>query len=341
MAEMMGIPAETARRLEWLRLAATRLREGVTAGLRAESAERLSQTAGVRGGDLVYRLDEHAEEPLLAICEAWGEEEPFLLIAEGLDGGKRVFPAGAAAEELAFTLIVDPVDGTRGLMYGKRSAWALFGVAPAPRDGFWPALADITLALQAELPTPRAALADTLWAVAGHGAHGETLDLRDGTVTRFTPQPSGAVSLAGGFASFAKFFPGVKARTVEIEEAFFREVMGPPPEDAPQVFDDQYISSGGQLYELMVGHDRFVADVRPLFAERGLAASLCAHPYDLCTELIAREAGVAVRDPWGAPLRAPLDTESPVAWVGYASETLRARLEPALVRALRAWLDAG
>jgi len=30
---------------------------------------------------------------------------------------------------------------------------------------------------------------------------------------------------------------------------------------SPQVFDDEYIASGGQLYELMVGHDRFLADV--------------------------------------------------------------------------------
>lgn len=330
----------TARRLGWLRLAASGLRERVMAGLRTESAERLTETVGVRGGDLIYRLDEHAEEALLAVCEQWGREEPFLLIAEGLEGGRRVFPADAAPDALAFTLIVDPVDGTRGLMYSKRSAWALFGVAPAPRAGFWPSLADITLALQAELPTPRAALADTLWAAAGQGAHGETLDLRGGTVTSFTPRPSGAASLAGGFASFVKFFPGVKARTAVIEEAFFREVMGPPPETAAQVFDDQYISSGGQLYELMVGHDRFVADVRPLFAERGLAASLCAHPYDLCTELIAREAGVVVCDPEGERLRAPLDAETPVAWVGYASAALRAELEPALIRALRAGLRA-
>ena len=325
-----------ARRLEWLRVAAARLRAAVMAGLQMESAERLAEATGMRGGDLIYRLDEHAEEALLAVCTEWARDEPFLLIAEGLEGGQRVFPADATADTLAFTLIVDPVDGTRGLMYGKRSAWALFGVAPAPRAGFWPSLADISIALQAELPTPRAALADTLWARAGHGARGETLDLRDGSVTPFTPRPSGAVNLAGGFASFVKFFPGIKARTAAIEEAFFREVMGPPPEHAPQVFDDQYISSGGQLYELMVGHDRFVADVRPLFAERGLAASLCAHPYDLCTELIAREAGVVVCDPWGERLRAPLDTESPVAWVGYANEPLRAGLEPALWRALRA-----
>jgi hypothetical protein len=331
-----------ARRLRWLRALADDVRGAVLAGLQAESAERLARSAGVRGGDLMYRLDEHAEVALLAGCAEWGQEEPFLLVAEGLEGGQRVFPASAPPERLAFTLIADPVDGTRGLMYSKRSAWALFGIAPAPRSGQpWPTLAEITLALQAELPTPRAALADTLWAVAGQGAQGETLDLRDGSVTPFTPRPSEAATLAGGFAGFAKFFPGVKARAAAIEEAFFAEVMGPPTETAPQVFDDQYISSGGQLYELMVGHDRFVADIRPLLAARGVAPAFSAHPYDLCTELIAHEAGVEVSDPWGGRLNAPLDTETPVAWVGYANAALRAALEPALGRALRAGLGAG
>lgn len=333
---MGGAGGEAARRLGWLRRLAERVRAAVMAGLRGEDAARLADPAGVRGGDLIYRLDELAEEPLLAVCDAWAREEPFLLIAEGLDGGQRVFPASAQPETLAFTLIVDPVDGTRGLMYAKRSAWLLCGVAPAPHPGYYPTLADITLALQAELPTPRAALADTLWAVAGQGVTGETLDLRDGARTPYVPHPSGARDLAGGFASFAKYFPGVKARTAVIEEAFFEAVMGVPPADAPRVFDDQYISSGGQLYELLAGHDRFIADIRPLFAAQGISASLCAHPYDLCVALIAREAGVVVCDPFGGPLRAPLDTSTPVAWAGYASAALRDTLQPALIQALHA-----
>lgn len=328
------------RRLAWLRRLGERLREAVSAGLRAESIERLSSVAGERGGDVIYRLDEHGEGALLALCEEWSREESFLLIAEGLEEGQRIFPAGADPDHLAFTLIVDPVDGTRGLMYGKRSAWALLGLARPPRGGAPPTLADITLALQAELPTPRAALADTLWAMAGQGAHGETRDLRTGATTPLTLRPSAATTLAGGFASMVKFFPGVKAQTAALEEALFAALLGPPPADAPQVFDDQYISSGGQLYELMLGHDRFVADLRPFFAASGLAASLCAHPYDLCTELIAREAGVLVGDPWGRPLAVPLDTHSPVAWVGYANATLRDAIAPTLQRLLRERLAA-
>jgi hypothetical protein len=87
-----------------------------------------------------------------------------------------------------------------------------------------------------------------------------------------------------------------------------------------------------------VGHDRFIADLRPLLqavlAERGLPRALCCHPYDLCTALIAEELGVIVTDAAGAPLDGPFDLETDLAWVGYANRRLQARLEPALQGAL-------
>jgi hypothetical protein len=88
----------------------------------------------------------------------------------------------------------------------------------------------------------------------------------------------------------------------------------------------------------MSGHDRFTADLRPLMEEsmraRGLVLGICCHPYDLCTELIAREAGVIVTDVDGRPLRAPLAVEPDVAWVGYANAEVRAQIEPLLRAAL-------
>jgi hypothetical protein len=192
------------------------------------------------------------------------------------------------------------------------------------------------VALQAELPTPRAALADLVWAAHGEGVQGETHELRTGTITPFVPHPSGAPTLLDGFAAISKFFPGAKAAAAELEEELFLEVLGPPRSASPQVFDDQYISSGGQLYELMVGHDRFLADLRPLLHRPGEGVSrLCCHPYDLCTWVIAAEAGVIVTDPWGGTLSAPLDTSSPVAWCGYANGVLRSSIEPVLQRLLR------
>ena len=91
--------------------------------------------------------------------------------------------------------------------------------------------------------------------------------------------------------------------------------------------------------ELMSGHDRFNADLRPLvesiLRSRGLSLGICCHPYDLAAELIAREAGVIVVDPSGAPLRAPFDIEADVAWAGYANARIREQIEPLLQQALR------
>jgi hypothetical protein len=120
-----------------------------------------------------------------------------------------------------------------------------------------------------------------------------------------------------------------------MDDEVVEAVLGPPQPGKAQAFEDQYICTGGQLYELMAGHDRFIADLRPLFERRRAGgAALCCHPYDLCTELIARELGVLVTDERGGPLDAPLDVSFDVAWVGYANHALKARVEPHLQRAL-------
>jgi fructose-1,6-bisphosphatase/inositol monophosphatase family enzyme len=330
-----SLPREPSYFVTHLRALALEMRDAIGRGIRGSTAEELATATGDRGGDTVYRLDEHGEGALLSYCARWSEDLPFLLVAEGLEGGRMIFPSDANPGRLAFTMIVDPIDGTRGLMYGKRSAWALFGVAQPPRDGRQPTLANIDVALQAELPTVRAALADVLWAARGEGVQAETHDLRTGAVTRFVPRPSRATTLAGGFAAISKFFPGAKAAAAQLEERLFLELLGPPPTESPQVFDDEYICTGGQFYELMVGHDRFLADLRPILhnPSEGITR-LCCHPYDVCTELIAREAGVIITDDRGEKLDAPLDTASRVAWVGYANPDLRQVVEPALQRLL-------
>jgi len=332
---------------------------GPAPGDAASDVAREDHGDGGHTGDTIYRLDVDAEAALLEWAADWSRDlgpggRPFVLVAEGLPGdGRLPFPAGADPADAAFECVVDPVDGTRCLMYDKRSAWALGAVAPGRAVlGRPPLLSDLAVAVQTELPTSRARLVDTLWAVAGGGVTGETLDLVTGRTVPLRPSPSRSTTLAHGFATIAKFFPGTKEATAWIEERLFAEVVGESGGGAPLVFDDEYVSSGGQLYELLVGHDRFTADLRPalmrLAEQRAARAArdgdpdpaparrrLCARPYDLCTSLIAAEAGVAVTDEWGRPLRAPLDTVSDVAWVGYANEHLRRRIEPVLQRLLR------
>ncbi len=127
-----------------------------------------------------------------------------------------------------------------------------------------------------------------------------------------------------------RFFPGAREILAAIDDEVVQALVKPEPRRAA-CFEDQYASTGGELYELMAGHDRFIADLRPLV----MAEGLCCHPYDLCTELIAREAGVVITAATGAPLDAPLDLTTDVAWVGYANETLRRTIEPVLQAALR------
>ena len=136
----------------------------------------------------------------------------------------------------------------------------------------------------------------------------------------------------------SRFFPGAREELAAIDEEIVLGALGPVRPGKAHCFEDQYASTGGQLYELACGHDRFTADLRPLMEAslraRGRALGICCHPYDLCTELIAREAGVIVKDIDGGPLRARLAVEPDVAWAGYANEHVRAQVEPLLRGAL-------
>src|SRR5947209_6445621 len=109
----------------------------------SSSIDALAAVASARGGDTIFALDLHAEEELESFFSAWGEELPLLLIAEGFpDDGGKTYPVETPRDRVAFTCIVDPIDGTRGLMYQKRSAWILSGIAPPPINAL-PALNDI------------------------------------------------------------------------------------------------------------------------------------------------------------------------------------------------------
>jgi hypothetical protein len=246
----------------------------------------------------------------------------------------KVFPQGACEEDAAIRLIVDPVDGTRGLMYDKRSAWALAGVAP--NRGRGTRLRDVEVAVMTELPTSKMGCGDVLWAVKSGGAHAEREDLRGGATTPLPLHPSAADNIAHGFASVASFFPGTKVLAAELMEDLIRQLVGEADVTKALVFDDQYISTGGQFYELVVGHDRFNADLRPLlYRIRRQPPGLCCHPYDCATWLIAEEAGIVLTDGLGGPLDGPLDVTTGLSWAGYANGALRRQIEPILSGFLR------
>ena len=315
-----------------------RVRDEVVAATERRQLEALSSIDRDEPGDTIYAIDVVAEEVLTRFAARLSREHAFVLVAEGLPGGRRCYPEGCDEAAADWWIVVDPIDGTRGLMYQKRSAWVLTGVAP--NRGPSTSLRDIVLAVQTEVPLLKQHLSDQLWAVRGEGVRAHRHNRLTGEQTPMRLKPSGAADIAHGYASIARFFPGGRDELAAIDDAIVLGALGPPSPGKAPCFEDQYASTGGQLYELAAGHDRFVADLRPLLrpllGARGLPPPLTCHPYDICTALIAEEIGVIVTDAHGRTLDAPLDVEAEIAWAGYANARIRAQVEPLLQEALRA-----
>jgi hypothetical protein len=311
--------------LEPLRALHDRVRAAVLDACARQAQDELAAVAddGRGGGDTIYAVDRVAEQAFMTGLTDLARDEPLAVVAEGV-------PDNALGQDGRWRLLVDPIDGTRGLMYQKRSAWILTGVAP--NRGAATRLRDIVLAVQTEIPLLKQHLCDQLWAIRGHGAAARRVNRLsgDGEGEPLALRPSRAGTIAHGFATVVRFFPGARDVLAAIDDEVVQALVPAAPGKAA-CFEDQYASTGGELYELMAGHDRFIADLRPLVRSTGL----CCHPYDLCTALIAQEAGVILTDPGGASLDAPFDVTTDVAWVGYANERLRAQIEPVLRDVLR------
>jgi hypothetical protein len=314
------------------------IRDAVVKSFERSAIEDMAAIAREEEGDTIYAVDRVSEELLIDFFnEEIASVVPVVLIAEGLPSGKVTLPAGINEEEAKWRIIVDPIDGTRGLMYQKRSAWILTGVAP--NLGSETSLADIEFAIQTEIPTIKQHLSDSLWSRRGRGVEAERFNRLTGESVSLSLKRSRATTIAHGYSQVARFFPGARDELAAIDEESVLGALGPVQPEKAHCFEDQYTSSGGQLYELMSGHDRFTADLRPLMnkllAQRGLALGICCHPYDVCTELIAREAGVIVTDAKGNQLNAKLSVKPDVSWVGYANEHIQAQIEPLLQAALK------
>ncbi len=324
--------------LEPIRAIHEHIRQIVVSTCERSSQAQMSKVASDEAGDTIYAIDRISESVLLRLFEEQiATREPIILIAEGLPTGRVTLPQGASEEDAVWRVIADPIDGTRSLMYQKRSGWILTGVAP--NRGAATTLADIELAVQTEIPLVKQYLSDVLWASKGSGVRGERFNRLTAERMPINPSPSTATSLDHGFATVSRFFSGGKDILSSIDDEISLAILGPGSHGKARCFEDQYISTGGQLYELMMGHDRFVADIRPLLSpillQRGWASGLCCHPYDLCTELIAREAGLLITDETGAKLTPPLNLEADVSWVGYANQNIRALVEPLLQNAIQ------
>lgn len=307
------------------------MRDAVIEGRRDQETIDLARVARESVADTIYWIDTISEEAIRQWFEGhWPREWPVELVAEGFDDPKmRVFPKGTRLEETSWRCVIDPIDGTRGIMYDKRPAWVLAGLAP--QRGAETRLPDIFVAAMTEIPTRKQWRADQVSAARGRGLVAEGVDVRTGKRKEVVLRASEARDFRHGFASLVKFFPAGKRAVAGLEEELWRELYGRM--EWPVIFDDQYISTGGQFYELLAGHDRMNGDLRPMILRReGIEMSLVCHPYDVCTALLLEEAGIVFEKPEGGVVDTRLDLTSPVAWVAYANQALAELAGPVLRR---------
>ena len=284
------------------------VRDEVLAAARVQSVEQLAAYDDSGSGDTAFAIDRVGEQRLLELVD----DLPVRLVAEGV---------AEQPGDAEWTLLVDPLDGTRPLAHQKRSAWVLLGATRGSTLG------ELEVSVAVEVPTAKAGWGDVLSAVRGSGTTGERVDLQRGDRVPLPVRPSTATGLEQGYGGVARYFPGAREVLAAIDDAVHRRVLGPARAGKAQAFEDQYCT-GGTLVELAVGHDRWAADLRPLLGTE--RAGICAHPYDLAGWLVAAEAGVLVVHPDGGPLDAPLDLTSDVAWAAYANPQVRELVEPAL-----------
>ena len=209
-------------------------------------------------------------------------------------------------------------------MYQKRSAWILTGVAP--NRGAATRLADIELAVQTEIPLVKQHLCDVLWAARGQArtpsgtiaspgarAHRSALRARP-------PSPTASPWSPASSPAHARSWPPSTRRSCGRRSARPR----PARPSASRTSTSPRAASSTSCWRATTAS--WPTCARCSSAPRGPrpAPRHVLPPVRPGTALIAREMGVLVTDPRGA-LRAPLDVDADVAWVGYANEAIRAR----------------
>jgi len=294
----------------------------------------LAGVAGVSPSDTIFVIDKAVEEDLLAAIAQWPKSIlPVGVFAEGVEPTPTLIGT-QRLDDVSTWLLIDPIDGTRGLMYDKRSAWFLAAAALGPSRGgsTSPKLSDAVASVAAELPTSKQCLWDELeWSLdQGLAATRRSANRR----IPLTVRPSRARDLRHGFGSVVAFFAEGKRTAADLHEHISERLLARSGETAT-LFDDQYISTGGQMVELILGRDRFICDLRASMAKHAERKPLCAHPYDLAAAPLARAAGVILTDGRAGSLDAPFAVIGDFDWCGYANEDIASSIEPIVVD----WLD--
>lgn len=296
---------------------------------------------GQGSGDVTFHPDQATERHL----DKWFAEQaaraPLSMLTE--DSGWRhggPGPTPGAWRELPGpdhggpSIVIDPIDGTRHLLFELRSAWTIIGVAP-PGSAL-PTQAQIEYGLVTEIPTRLAGWARELEAVKGQGCQHLELPLNGSSEPpQGTLQSPDSARVDHGYFPFFAYHPSVRPASHAIAQDFFTRLQQHEDAQIEHCYDDQYIASGGQLALLALGQYTMVCDLRPWLLDAQGHATQCAKPYDICgAVLVAQEAGCQVCNLDGSALSMPLDTKTPVGFSAFAGPRTKARLLPHLIQTL-------
>lgn len=314
------------------------VRAAARAALCEDGLEQRTRAVRSGAGDVTYGLDERCEAAVEAWFERTARERPLSLLTEDTGWRHRgPGPRGALgpARELdgfdhgGARLALDPVDGTRGLMFDLRSAWTVVSLAGPGRGT--PRLEDLEHGALWELPDSRAARFRILSAVRGGACRLEERELAGGAVRATELSVDGDARCERGFFPFFRYEPAWRPELARLEAEFFARLERHEGAALRHVFDDQYICNAGQLALLGLGTYRMIADLRAWLAARSGARTTTSKPYDVAGAiLVARAAGCVVEAPEGGDLSFELDTHTPVSFVGWANPATARRLAPHL-----------
>jgi myo-inositol-1(or 4)-monophosphatase len=263
--------------LELVRDLSLALREEVLPML-GSHAGRAHADSLAAGGDVTFKIDEHAE----ALLESWLRERAPEVAFYSEDRG-LVAPAGGAST----VLVVDPIDGTRPAMAGLESCCVSVAAAPL-HDGV--TMGEVTVGCVVEIPSGAVFLAER-----GRGVV-ESPPLRLSANERIDRM----------FWTYG--FRGRPVRpTVEvIGDLLDRSSVGGGSFELGSACFDMTRVVTGQLDCYVEAGPRLVADVPGMedeFRRVGGGEPLNNSPYDLAAAaLVLEEAGAVVTDAYGQPL---------------------------------------
>jgi hypothetical protein len=303
----------------------------------------LVRATAVGVGDTTFGLDEEPERIVARWAESLALETPLSVLTEDR-GWRHLGPSPGGWSELPSfdhsgpRFAIDPVDGTRNLMFDIRSAWA--SIAMAPPGPHTPRLSDVCLGYLRELPDSRAGEARLLIGRPRRkqctlerlilSDEPEALVLQTEDLTA-----DSEAKVSGGFFPFFRYHPDTREELARIEASFFARLEENEGANLREIYDDQYISNAGQLVLLAQSKYRMIADLRAWVAAKRERPSVTSKPYDVAAAIpIARAAGAVVTSATGDELDFELDATSPVSFVGWVNPQTEARLAAHLSKCL-------